>query len=59
MREKMETRSRKDPGAAYVVDGGKPVLATWVAEECKRVLGQDMSELEARVHADLVGKAKE
>ena len=59
MKEKIETHTRKDPGASCISDGGGPVLSAWVAEACNRGLGQELTEEGERLHADLVWKARE
>ena len=52
-------QGRKDPGASFVVDGWGPVFSSRVAEECNRVSGQESTEEEERLHADLERTAKE
>ena len=47
------------PGASFAMDGGGPVLAASVAEECNRIFGQDLTEVEERAHANLARKATE
>ena len=47
------------PARPLLRAGGKSVLPTWVAEERRRVSGQEPSEEGERMHADLVRKAKE
>ena len=37
---------------------GALALSAWVAEECNRVLGRELTEEEERLHADLLNKAK-
>ena len=39
MRGKIDSQTRKGPGASYIVDGEGPILSPWVAEECNRVSG--------------------
>ena len=58
MREKIDAQTRKDPGVSFVMGGGVPVLSAWVAEECSRVLGQELTEAQERAHAALAPKAK-
>ena len=58
-KEKVDTQSRKDPSVPLVIDGGGSVLSARVAKECDCVLGQILTKLEERLHADLVRKAKE
>ena len=59
MREKIDTQTREDSGASSGVNGGGPALSAWVAEECNRVSGQELTEAEERVRADLAQRAKE
>ena len=59
MKEKIDAKSRKDPGASFVLDGERPVLSACVAAECIRVSGQESTGEEDRAHADLVKTAKE
>ena len=40
------------------MDGGGPALSAWVEAECNRVLGQESTEAEGRVRADLARKAR-
>ena len=58
MKGKIRTRTRMDPGAPFMVDGGGPVLSAWVAGDCSRISGQALTEAEERNFADLVYKAK-
>ena len=58
MKEKIDTQTRKDPGALFVMDGGGSVLSAWVAEERGRISGQELTEAEGRAHADFAKKAK-
>ena len=58
MQENIDTQSQMDPGAAFMLDGGGPALPARVAEECKRILGQELAEEAERHFADLVNKAK-
>ena len=58
MKDKIDTQTRMDPGASFFLDGGGPALSTWVAEERDRILGQELTEAEERVRADLAQKAK-
>ena len=58
MKAKIDTQTRMDPGAPFLVDGGGPVLSAWVAEKCKRISGKALAESEGRAHADLAQKAK-
>ena len=41
------------------MDGGGPLLSAWVAEERNRILGQELTEVEERAHADLARMAIE
>ena len=59
MKGEIDAQARKDPGVPFVMDGGGPALSAWVAEECNRVLGRDLTEEEARGHANPAGMAKE
>ena len=59
MKGEIGTQTRKDSGASFITDGGGPVLSARVAEERNHVLGQELAEEEARLHADPVRKAKE
>ena len=34
------------------------MLSAWVAKECNRALGRELTEVEERVHADLVRKTE-
>ena len=52
MKEKIDTQTRMDPGASLVLGGGGPVLSTCAAEDCDRMLGQELTETEERAHAD-------
>ena len=54
-----DAQSGKDPGAPSVLGRGGPVLSAWVAGECDRVLGRELTGEEERVQTDLVTKAKE
>ena len=58
MREKVDTQTRMDPGASSVLGGGESVLSAWVAEECNRVAGQELTEVEDRVHANFAERRK-
>ena len=51
---KIDTRARMDPGASFLVDVGGPALSAWVAEECNRILGQELTDSEERTFSDLV-----
>ena len=54
----MDTHTRVDPGASFLVDGGGPALPAWVAEECNRISGQELTEGDGRNVADLDREAK-
>ena len=41
MKEKVDTQTRKDPGASFVMHGGEPVLTAWVAERYNRNLDRN------------------
>ena len=58
LKEKIVAQPRKDHGAPLILDGGGPVPFAWVAEECNRVSGLDLTAEGERVYADLVGKTK-
>ena len=58
MEKEIGAQSRKDPGAPSVIDGGGHVLSAWVTEECNRVSGQKLTNVEERAHTDLVKKAR-
>ena len=58
MKGGIDAQARKDPGAQSVADGGGSVLFARVAEARNRVLGQELTEVDERLHADLVRKAK-
>ena len=59
MEEKIDTQARRESGAPFSMDGGWPVFFVRVAEECNRVLRQELTEEEGRLHADLANKPKE
>ena len=56
--EEIDTQTRMDPEAPFVMDGRRPVLSARVAAECARILGQEWTEDEERSFADLVNKAE-
>ena len=45
-----------NPSAA--VDGVDGAISAWVADECNRVLGQELSQEEEEMHADLANGRK-
>ena len=45
MKEKINTQSREDTSAPFVIDKGASVLSAWVAEERNRVLGKELTEV--------------
>ena len=57
MKARIDTQSREDPSVPSVIDGGGSVLTARVATKRNRVLRQELTEAEGRVHADLVRKA--
>ena len=59
MKEKIDMRTRKDPGVSFSMDFGGPVLSAWAAEERSRIPGQELPEVEERAHADLARMAKD
>ena len=59
MMRKIDVQNRKYPGASLIMDGGGPVLSAWVAHECSRVSGQELTEEAERWHADPAREAKE
>ena len=58
-KDKIDTQTRKDPGASFIMDSGGPVLSAWVAGERSRVLGQELSEEAERMHADPARKPED
>ena len=58
MREKIDTQTRIDPSAPFLVGGGGKALSAWVAEERNRISGRGLTEEVERNFADLVYKAK-
>ena len=58
MKEKMDTRTRMDPGAPLMVNGGGLALFASVAAECNRISGQELTEEAERNFAGLAHKAK-
>ena len=56
--EKIETYTRLGPGASVFVGGGRAVLSAWAAEECNRILGQELTEGGKRTFSDLVKTPK-
>ena len=58
MKAKIDTQTRMDPGASFMVDGGGPVLSALVPEECDRTLGQKLTEAKGRIFAGFAYKAK-
>ena len=58
MKDNIDTQTRMDPGASFLVDGGAPVLSARVPEECNRILGQELTEGEGRTFAYLAHTAK-
>ena len=59
LKETICTQTRLAPGASVFVGGGGPVFSAWVAEECNRILEQELTEGEERTFSDLVKKARE
>ena len=55
----MDTHTRQDTGASFVMDGRGPVSFARVAEEYNRALGQELADVEDWAHADLVREAKQ
>ena len=58
MRAKIDAQTRMDPGASFLVDGEKPALSAWIAEDPNRILGKELTESEARTFSDLAHEAK-
>ena len=58
MRAKIDTQSRMDPGAPFMMDGRGPVLSAWVAGERSRILGRELTQSEERIFSGLANKAK-
>ena len=58
MKEKIRAQTRMGAGASFALGGGGPVLSGWAAEERTRISGQELTEAEWRVHADLARRAK-
>ena len=52
------SKGGKDPAAPFVMGRREPVLSAWVAEECNRVLGGELTEERGRLRAVLVGRTK-
>ena len=46
MKEKINMQSREDLCVPIVIDERQSVLSARVAEECNRVLGQELAEVE-------------
>ena len=59
MTEKIDTQTRKNPGASFIMNGAGPALSAKAAEECNRVVGRELTEGGERLHADLARQAKE
>ena len=58
MEDKVDTQTRKDPGASFATDSEKQVLCAWVTEERNRILRQELTKVEERAHAEPARKAK-
>ena len=58
MKDKIDTRTREDPGASFVMGGGGPVVSAWVAEACNRISGLKLTEVAGRVRADPAREAR-
>ena len=58
MKEKIDTQSKKETGAPFVIDGGGPVFSAWEAAGRSRVSGHAMTEAEERARSDLVKEPK-
>ena len=59
MKERIDSQTRKYPGASSVMDDGRPVLFAWFAEECVRASGQEVAEAEERARARTLRERRE
>ena len=59
MREKIDTRTHKDPGTSFAMDGGGPAISARIAEGRNRISGLELTRVEERAHAGLAQMAKE
>ena len=58
-KEKIDSRTRKGPGAPLATYSGGPALSARVAEEPNRVLVKELTSAGERAHAALARKAQE
>ena len=55
LKEKIDTQTRRAPGAPVFVGGGGPVFSAYVAEEYNRISGRGLTEDEERTISDFGG----